>query len=159
MILRSDKARTPPRVLNSTKTYILISIHNIAAKIVDHRTNRYIWSKEGGEITLECDAEGYPAPAISWVKEKELLESGPTTLQLSNLKLNDSQVIECWANNSNGFDARLYALEITSKLICFSLSEHKDRAAHIRLGGKFHLGGPLKILSRSITNVGEFSTF
>ena len=88
---------------------------------MDHRTNRFIWSKEGGEITLECDAKGYPAPVISWVKDEVAMEIGSTNLQLTNLKLNDSKVIECWANNSNGFEGRLFALEITSKLIFLSL--------------------------------------
>jgi hypothetical protein len=70
----------------------------------------------GGAITLECAAEGYPAPLISWVKDKVVIKSGSGSLQLMSLKLNDSGVYECWANNSNGFDARLYKLEVTSGL-------------------------------------------
>ncbi len=87
---------------------------------MDHRTNRHIWSKEGAGITLECKAEGYPAPLLTWVKDGEVINTGSSSLQLMNFKLNDSgAAYECWANNSNGFDARLYALEITSELISF----------------------------------------
>jgi hypothetical protein len=69
-----------------------------------------------GGITLECAAEVYPAPLISWVKDKVVIKSVSGSLQFMNLKLNDIGVYECWANNSNGFDARLYKLEVTSGL-------------------------------------------
>ena len=82
---------------------------------MDHRTSRYEWQKEGGDVTLTCDVEGYPKLLISWVKDNVLLKSGSNSLTLANLKLNDSDTTyECWANNTHGFDARLYKLKVTS---------------------------------------------
>lgn len=101
--------------INYTFTTIIC---NFLAKILDHRSRRYAWLK-GGSITYTCDAEGYPAPVLSWVKDKVVIETGSNSLQLRNAQINDSGVYECWANNSNGFDARVYTLKVTSKQIRF----------------------------------------
>ena len=50
-----------------------------------------------------------------------LIEIGSKSLHLKNAKINDSGVYECWANNSNGFDARVYTLKVTSTQILFLL--------------------------------------
>ena len=78
-------------------------------------TDRYVWARSGVYLTLDCDAKGYPTPVITWVKDKKVIQSGSNSLQLSDFKKDDNGFYECWANNTHGFDARLYEVNMTSK--------------------------------------------
>ena len=88
---------------------------SFSAKIMDLVTDRYVWAKPGGDLTLDCDAKGYPAPVITWVKDKKVIQSGSNSLQLRDFKTEDNGFYECWANNTHGFDAKLYEVNMTSK--------------------------------------------
>lgn len=88
---------------------------SFAAEIVDMKTNRYVWMEETKDLTLTCDAKGYPAPVITWVKDNEVIQSASRTLQLQDVRLNQSGIYECWANNTHGADARQFDLFVTSQ--------------------------------------------
>ncbi|KAI6075994.1 Hemicentin-2 [Aix galericulata] len=77
---------------------------------------------EGGEVRLECQAEGQPPPQISWLKDGQPLQLQPpsraqvspdgSSLLLEALHAADSGAYTCLARNGAGEDARLHVLSV-----------------------------------------------
>ncbi|XP_068513036.1 hemicentin-2 isoform X2 [Anas acuta] len=77
---------------------------------------------EGGEVRLECQAEGQPPPQISWLKDGQPLQLQPpsraqvspdgSALLLEALRAADSGAYTCLARNGAGEDARLHVLSV-----------------------------------------------
>ncbi|KAM9176553.1 hemicentin-2 [Mergus octosetaceus] len=82
---------------------------------------------EGGEVRLECQAEGQPPPQISWLKDGQPLQLQPpsraqvspdgSALLLEALHAADSGAYTCLARNGAGEDAQLRVL---SPHLCLS---------------------------------------
>lgn len=73
--------------------------------------------KKDEEVTLKCDVEGNPAPAIYWFKEidpieevRELIKENVTELQLPSVDTN--AVYLCVANNTNGQLEKTFEIEV-----------------------------------------------
>ncbi|XP_068771088.1 hemicentin-2 [Struthio camelus] len=77
---------------------------------------------EGSEVTLECQAEGQPAPEITWLKDGQPLGLQPpsrgrlapdgSSLLLEGLQAADAGAYTCLAQNSAGEDTRLHTLSV-----------------------------------------------
>ncbi|KFV74991.1 Hemicentin-2, partial [Struthio camelus australis] len=71
---------------------------------------------EGSEVTLECQAEGQPAPEITWLKDGQPLGLQPPSrgrsLLLEGLQAADAGAYTCLAQNSAGEDTRLHTLSV-----------------------------------------------
>ncbi|XP_012495163.1 PREDICTED: hemicentin-2 [Propithecus coquereli] len=74
----------------------------------------------GEEVTLDCEAQGSPAPLVTWMKDsrpvppvtsrKGLLPSG--SLRLAQAQAGDSGHYECTASNPAGSTSRHYVLRV-----------------------------------------------
>ncbi len=74
----------------------------------------------GGDITLQCEADGVPRPAISWMKDGRPLSAG-SMVQILNegrlLRIQDAQVADtgrytCIAVNVAGQADRKYDVNV-----------------------------------------------
>ena len=84
------------------------------------RTNQRVWAKEGSDLTLTCDAKGYPAPVLTWKKDNEVVVNNTDTLQLTGATFNQSGRYECWAENKHGVDAKAFYLSFTGTNLHYS---------------------------------------
>ncbi|KAH0618306.1 hypothetical protein JD844_017377 [Phrynosoma platyrhinos] len=74
----------------------------------------------GNDISLECKAEGIPKPAVTWMKDGQLLVNGRGAeilneghrLQLKNIQVSDTGRYVCVAMNVAGLADRKYDLSV-----------------------------------------------
>ncbi|XP_047667286.1 basal cell adhesion molecule isoform X2 [Tachysurus fulvidraco] len=76
-------------------------------------------AKQGDMVTLECSAQGYPAPQFTWTpsgKESVAINgnkfTSTVTLEASAAVLKDG--VTCEANNMHGTDSKMFMVEIHS---------------------------------------------
>lgn len=78
---------------------------------------------EGDEVILECAANGYPQPHITWMKNDQILQLhdssikqiGQGTLIISDLKQADSGRYVCKATNAEGEETVTARLEVYAR--------------------------------------------
>ncbi|KAM9207753.1 hemicentin-2 [Dugong dugon] len=72
----------------------------------------------GQSLTLECDANGFPAPKIKWLKDGQLIPDagshhlldGARSLHFPRVQEGDSGFYSCWAENQAGTAKRDFKL-------------------------------------------------
>uniref|UniRef100_A0A452UY39 Ig-like domain-containing protein n=1 Tax=Ursus maritimus TaxID=29073 RepID=A0A452UY39_URSMA len=79
-----------------------------------------VTAKAGDEVTLDCEAQGSPAPLVTWTKDfrpvpsvtdrHRLLPSG--SLRLAQAQVGDSGPYRCIASNPAGSASRRYVLQV-----------------------------------------------
>uniref|UniRef100_A0A493TK44 Ig-like domain-containing protein n=1 Tax=Anas platyrhynchos platyrhynchos TaxID=8840 RepID=A0A493TK44_ANAPP len=66
---------------------------------------------EGGEVRLECQAEGQPPPQISWLKDGQPLQlQPPSRAHLGAVGPADTGIYTCVASNEAGEASRAFSL-------------------------------------------------
>jgi len=70
---------------------------------------------EGNVLYLQCEAEGYPSPLVTWKKQGKLLQSSfnETNFIIHDARNTDAGIYECKASNSVGTVS--YKVEVTIK--------------------------------------------
>lgn len=82
---------------------------------------RYVTTSTGDNVTLECNAKGYPEPKISWRRKNNvLLPTGGTIyrgniLNIFNVSRNDSGNYYCVAYNPVGTAVKIVSVEVECK--------------------------------------------
>ena len=102
-----------------------------------------IFGEFGKEITLPCDVGGTPAPNVTWYRDGMPIteipnlrykigsdENDPTALKINYLKLDDSSLFQCKAENDAGDIVGYSWLRVKSK----SLRSQKSPVRHPALG-------------------------
>uniref|UniRef100_A0A7N5KTI0 Hemicentin 2 n=1 Tax=Ailuropoda melanoleuca TaxID=9646 RepID=A0A7N5KTI0_AILME len=79
-----------------------------------------VTAKAGDEVTLDCEAQGSPAPLVTWTKDfrpvpsvtdrHRLLPSG--SLRLAQAQVGDSGLYRCIASNPAGSASQHYVLQV-----------------------------------------------
>uniref|UniRef100_A0A452UY51 Ig-like domain-containing protein n=1 Tax=Ursus maritimus TaxID=29073 RepID=A0A452UY51_URSMA len=82
-----------------------------------------VTAKAGDEVTLDCEAQGSPAPLVTWTKDfrpvpsvtdrHRLLPSG--SLRLAQAQVGDSGPYRCIASNPAGSASRRYVLQVQGR--------------------------------------------
>ncbi|KAM4896067.1 hemicentin-1 [Sylvia borin] len=75
---------------------------------------------QGSEISLECEAQGVPEPAVTWLKDGQAVGSGRDVavlaggrvLRLERVRVSDSGRYVCVATNAAGLADRRYHLSV-----------------------------------------------
>ena len=84
---------------------------------------------EGENVTLHCNATGYPLPTLSWTKAGSDISNNPRIsfsadkkqLAITKASRADSGAYRCVANNSLGNDTSMAAVvDVQCKLVEFS---------------------------------------
>lgn len=78
---------------------------------------------QGNPTVLSCEAEGMPAPSITWLKEGRPIVSsarvsygdGGRALLLGAVRDDDAGLYTCRASNSAGSSERSYSLRVLGK--------------------------------------------
>nr|XP_012807460.2 hemicentin-2 [Jaculus jaculus] len=86
----------------------------------DAHTPLRVTAKAGEEVTLDCQAQGFPPPLVTWTKDshpllpvsdrRDLLPSG--SLRLAEAQVDDNGLYECTASNPAGAASRRYVLGV-----------------------------------------------
>ena len=97
------------------------------SEITTHPSN--VTKKEGENVTLHCNATGYPLPTLSWTKAGSDISNNPRIsfsadkkqLAITKASRADSGAYRCVANNSLGNDTSMAAVvDVQCKLVEFS---------------------------------------
>ncbi|CAF4952593.1 unnamed protein product [Pieris macdunnoughi] len=73
-----------------------------------------VYLKEGTNATLECKAEGYPLPEISWTFENANWHIVNLTLTSTNVSIQSEDIFRCDAKNKAGVTHLVYKVTIVS---------------------------------------------
>lgn len=92
---------------------------------INRQIDRHAWVEENEDLTLTCDAKGYPAPIITWIKDNKVLKSESNILEITSSNHNQSGEYECWANNTHGVDLMMVEVVISSKYLNHYRCHHK----------------------------------
>ena len=72
---------------------------------------------EGDNVTLHCNATGYPVPNIAWINESSGYVESPTkTLLITAITRSESSNYMCHASNEIGNDTQTCEIDVHCKL-------------------------------------------
>ena len=72
---------------------------------------------EGDNVTLHCNATGFPVPIIAWINASSgYVESRTTTLLITAITRSDSSNYMCHASNEIGNDTQTCEIDVHCKL-------------------------------------------
>ncbi|XP_052264973.1 hemicentin-1-like [Dreissena polymorpha] len=81
-----------------------------------------IRTTEGSNVTLNCDASGYPLPVITWTPPPGTIDPVRTTLTSTglnfvDLRVTDGQTLSCLAQNALGDSQKQFVLRVYKHLV------------------------------------------
>ena len=75
---------------------------------------------EGGNVTLTCNASGFPAPTVYWVKTSNGVRFNGTELIFTNINRNKAGEYTCVASNPFNTTTELAGIDVQCKLLAIA---------------------------------------
>ena len=95
---------------------------------------------EGGNVTLTCNASGFPAPTVYWVKKSNGDRVNKTELVFTNINRSEEGEYTCVASNRCNTTAELVDVDVQCKLVAITsyniiLFPNENGKLVVRIGG------------------------
>ena len=94
---------------------------------------------EGGNVTLTCNASGFPPPTVYWVKTSNGVRFNTTALVFPNISMSEEGEYTCFASNPCNTATELADIVVQCKLVAITtpnvilfLSENGSIAVKIK---------------------------
>ena len=84
------------QVLTNQLTFLFLFIFSVVPSILPIDNELVI---EGGNVTLTCNASGFPTPIVYWVKTSSRDRFNGTELVFTNISRSDAGEYKCVASN------------------------------------------------------------
>ena len=72
---------------------------------------------EGQNVTLSCNASGFPAPTVYWVKTSNGVRFNETELVFTNINRSEAGEYKCVASNPCNTTTELAHVDVQCKLV------------------------------------------
>ena len=76
---------------------------------------------EGGNVTLSCNASGFPAPTVYWVKTSNGVRFNETELVFTNINRSEAGEYTCVASNPCNTSTELAEVDVLCKFIAITI--------------------------------------
>ena len=75
---------------------------------------------EGGNVALTCNASGFPAPTVYWVKTRNGVRFNRTELVFTNINRSEAGEYTCVASNPCNTATELADIDVQCKLVAIT---------------------------------------
>ena len=76
---------------------------------------------EGGNVTLTCNASGFPPPTVYWVKTSNEVRFNRTELVFTNINRSEAGEYRCVASNPCNTTTELTDIDVQCKLVAITI--------------------------------------
>ena len=103
----------PPKIHSVPQSLYVVTNQSLSVEAGSNVT-----TMKGNQLSLSCNASGFPPPKLKWFKDGELFKVGARTHNISNLRVTDGGLYTCIAENLAGEARSVTNLTVIGMYCC-----------------------------------------